>query len=454
MHNTTSSSTHLEASSCDLPFLDGLSDAIGKAVAKHHPEAYQCVWTPEHTLSIMVRCAIDGTTCLSDMVNLSNAQRRRDGQRTHGVGTSTPAQARSRLKAEVLKDTNEGLVKSLQGKKSKQWRWLDLRVVVVDGTTLKMQDTPQNQNAFPQHGKQKAGAGFPIARSVFFICHATQSILDVEYAPWKGKETGEMSLFRVLLGRQKETFDLVLGDRYYSSYFSMALLQRLGKDALFQLHAGRKADFRRGIRLGNGDHIVNWKRPPRPQWMTETEYKSYPSSLQVREVKNLPRKGKKSALVLVTTLLDAEKYSAKHLKELYRERWDVEDAFKNFKSKCGAGFIDARSPAMFETLLWTHILAYNCLRWHISNAAKLYNLKPRVLSFAGASRLFSENRFTMDDCSTKQQLVSLLFDPYHQLIQMKSKCRVGRSYKRVVKGRKHTNYRKSQGHASAHSKAA
>ena len=45
-----------------------------------------------------------------------------------------------------------------------EWRWLDHRVVNVDGSTLTMPDTPENQAEYPQMASQKRGCGFPIAR--------------------------------------------------------------------------------------------------------------------------------------------------------------------------------------------------------------------------------------------------------------------------------------------------
>nr|QNO46558.1 hypothetical protein BHHJPBMP_00004 [Methanosarcinales archaeon ANME-2c ERB4] len=132
--------------------------------------------------------------------------------------------------------------------------------MLVDGTTVSMPDTPENQNTYPQPESQKEGVGFPIARLVAIISLSCGAVLDVAIGPYKGKETGEHSLLRQILG-SISAGDIILGDRYYCSYFLIAMLQRLGADAVFQIHSGRKSDFRRGKRLGKNDHIVTWEKP-------------------------------------------------------------------------------------------------------------------------------------------------------------------------------------------------
>src|SRR5262249_52705352 len=58
------------------------------------------------------------------------------------------------------------------------WLWHGRRVVLVDGTCASMPDTPANQAAYPQHGGQEPGGGFPIARLVVLLSLATGAVLD------------------------------------------------------------------------------------------------------------------------------------------------------------------------------------------------------------------------------------------------------------------------------------
>ena len=96
------------------------------------------------------------------------------------------------------------------------WRWQGRTVTVVDGTTVSMPDTPSNQQEFPQPRTQKHGLGFPIARLVVLFCLSVGTVLDAAIGPYKGKRTGETSLFHSLHDNL-EAGDILLADRCYGS---------------------------------------------------------------------------------------------------------------------------------------------------------------------------------------------------------------------------------------------
>ncbi|MBF0148949.1 MAG: hypothetical protein HQL84_02770 [Magnetococcales bacterium] len=109
-----------------------------------------------------------------------------------------------------------------------------------------MPDTPENQVDFPQPVCQKPGLGFPLARLVVLIPLATGAVLDMAVGPGQGKATGEHALLRQILGGLKFG-DIPIADRYYCSYFLLAMLSLMGVDAVFQVHASRQIDLRRGL---------------------------------------------------------------------------------------------------------------------------------------------------------------------------------------------------------------
>ena len=55
--------------------------------------------------------------------------------------------------------------------------------------------------------------------------------------------------------------DVILADQAYGSYADLALVQQQGADAVFRKHHARLTDFRRGKKLGIGDHLVVWSKP-------------------------------------------------------------------------------------------------------------------------------------------------------------------------------------------------
>ena len=86
--------------------------------------------------------------------------------------------------------------------------------------------------------------------------------------PYQGKQTSELALLRQIVG-QFQAGDIALADRFFCSYWVIAELKSRGVDVVVRLHQRRKADFRRGRRLGRGDHLVTWSKPTDvPAWMT------------------------------------------------------------------------------------------------------------------------------------------------------------------------------------------
>ncbi|MGH9830399.1 MAG: IS4 family transposase, partial [Blastocatellia bacterium] len=183
-----------------------------------------------------------------------------------------------------------------------------------------------------------------------------------------------------------EKGDVVLGDRYFCSYFMICLLQELGVDLVTLLHQRRTADFRQGTRLGPGDHVVEWARPERPEWMDETTYERMPVTLRIREVEvKVSKKGfRADVLVIVTTLLDARTYTRNDIADLYRQRWSVELNIRAIKCTMGLDVLRCQSPEMVRKEIWTGLLAYNLIRRTILQSAQATGTLPRQVSFTAA----------------------------------------------------------------------
>src|SRR5262249_27643293 len=153
--------------------------------------------------------------------------------------------------------------------------------------------------------------GFPRLRLVVLLAFATAALVGAALGPVKGKGSGETERFRELLAHI-EAGDVVVADRYYCTWWLVALLVRAGADACFRLHHQRHYDFRKGRRLATGDHVVRWPKPARPAWMDAELYASLPEFLEVREVRvRVTVPGYRTrAFVVATTLTDASRYSA------------------------------------------------------------------------------------------------------------------------------------------------
>jgi hypothetical protein len=260
------------------------------------------------------------------------------------------------------------------------------RIKVADGTIVSMPDTPANQKQFPQPTTQKPGLGFPMMRVVAVMSLHCGGVLDIAFGPYAGKQSGESAMLRALFCSLDKN-DVLLGDRYYASYWMIAMLQERGVDSLFRQHQHRKIDFRKGVRVGHDDHLIVLTKPSqRPKWMTPALYRRLPRQITVREVRvRVTQRGcRVRSLVLVTTLLDAQLYKKQEIAEAFRLRWHVELDLRSIKQTMGMSVLRCKTPEMVKKEVWMHMLAYNLIRTVMARAAEQAGIEPREVSFAGA----------------------------------------------------------------------
>ena len=67
------------------------------------------------------------------------------------------------------------------------WLWHGRKVRVVDGSTITMPDTPENQAAYPQPETQKPGCGFPIARILVIFSLSVGTVLEAAIGKYQGQ---------------------------------------------------------------------------------------------------------------------------------------------------------------------------------------------------------------------------------------------------------------------------
>ena len=169
------------------------------------------------------------------------------------------------------------------------------------------------------------GTSFAPARIGAIISLSCGAILDLGVCRYAGKGQGEVSLLRQLWDVLRPG-DVLLGDRLMSGWVGMYLLKQRGVDTVSRLSAHRRADFRKGTRLGKDDHLVVWKKPTSIRSVDRETYNALPDSITVREVRfRVEQPGFRTrSVVVVTTILDPGQASAEELASLYRARWNNE----------------------------------------------------------------------------------------------------------------------------------
>jgi hypothetical protein len=299
-------------------------------------------------------------------------------------GSGAYCKARAKFSEPFLRRLAVDVGRRIEDAAPAAWRWHGRRVVLVDGSSLSMPDTEANQAAYPQSRRQTPGVGFPQMRWVALIALTTGCVLDSAFGPCRGKETGETALFRQLLGTLRAG-DVLVADRYYCSYWTVALAMQLGVDVVFRQHQRRHTDFRRGRRLGRKDHVVDWDKPKCPEWMDEETYASLPDTLTLREMRGgIGAAGcRVRELTLVTTLTDPALWTKDEIVNLYGERWNVEVDLRAIKTHMRMDVLSCQTPPRVRKEIWAHLLAYNLVREVMAQAAREHGVTPRRLSFLG-----------------------------------------------------------------------
>jgi hypothetical protein len=424
-----------------LPFAEVLSeDEIQQAFADEGVEFAQEedeIYTPPLTLWMFLSQVLYKGEHRSCMAAVSRALVLLValGREPCAKNTGAYCRARAKLPEKVIERLAVDVARGCEEQVPHGWLWHRRRVKLIDGTTCSMPDTEENRAVYPQPSSQKEGLGFPLIRLVVVLSLATAMLCSAAMGPYSGKETGEMALLREVLD-QFIPGDILLADRYFCSYFMIALLL-LGKcDFVTRLHQSRKTDFSRAERLGKGDHLVVWKRPEKPDWMDDATYEQMPLTLTLRQVEVQVRQPgfRTESFVVVTTLLNAKKYRREEIADLYRRRWQVELDIEAIKITLGMDVLRCQKPEMIRKEIWTCLLAYNLIRKTMLQSAWRNELSPRQLSFATAVQTVAASWMTLPTASGASA-VALVIAQLDSLAQQQIGDRPNRVEPRAVKRR-------------------
>lgn len=371
-----------------LPFGRILTrDYVLGVLADEGHEYRQRVFCPLVTLWAWLSQSLSQDKSLNEAVSRILAYRVATGLPACSASSASYAEARGRFPASVMTRLAMEIGRTVHDSADDSWHWRGREVFLVDGTGLSMPDTPENQLAFPQIRSIKKGLGFPVMRAVAMISLATGAVVDFKYAAHEGKGTGEGTLLRGMLDTMNRG-DILVADRYYPSYYTVAALQGRGVDMVSVSHVSRKVDFSEGFQLGESDHIVEWHKPQfhsRDARITREEYDRMPDTMLVREfvIDIEGRSGGSEQAIVISTMTDPT-IPQNELSDLYWRRWNCELDLRSIKQSMHLDILRCKTPAMVEKEIFAHLLAYNLLRGTMTESAKRNGVTPRQLSVKGA----------------------------------------------------------------------
>ena len=320
--------------------------------------------------------------------------------------TGSYSDARKRMPQQCLDQINERICSKMPASGSLlQGR----RIMVVDATGVQLEDTPANQESYPQPSGQAQGCGFPVVQLVGLMNLASGALEHVSNSPITAHEG---SIFDVELFDKLVEGDILCADRGFCSYLHFAISKAKGVDVIMRLNSARP--WPKGIQ--GEDVRIEWNRPclsQMPEHISEEEWNSLPDSICVRYIrKTIRRKGfRDQSITVATTLMEDENCE---ILEVYMRRWDIELCFDNIKTSMGMESVRAKSPAMALKVITMHIIAYNLTREMILRSAKSTGRTIERVSFKGAMDSILRFASEMHNCSA-QAIKQLLEKLYHSI---------------------------------------
>jgi IS4 transposase len=365
------------------------------------------LYTPIRTVLTFLTQLLGADGSCQQAVDGLIAERTEAGEAKCSADTGGYCKARQRLPEAV----NWGLMRNA-GRKAEDEAsaeqgdailWCGRRVRPADGSTTQIADTEANRSEYPLMRNLKAGLHYPVVRILVIFSLAVGTVLDAALRPYQGKGTGETAMLREL-AHVFAAGDVLLGDRYFAGYWDIAFWLKRGVDMVSRCPASRQFNYRKGRRLGPNDYVMTWHKTQRPDWVSPADAGDYPDEISIRFVKvRVDKRGFRAQEILViTTLLDAEKYSAEAIAELYRLRWQAELNLRSLKTHMGLEHLRCKTPEMVRKEFATYLLAYNCIRRLAYAAAAREKVKPHEISFKHTLQTTNEffRRFHHSDFTT------------------------------------------------------
>jgi Transposase DDE domain len=357
----------------------------------------------------------------------------------HDLGAVSEAnsgfiQARQRLPVERLERALPATARTAARRVGAQGTINGRTVLVADGSTTQLPDTAANREVYPQAGGQKPGCGFPLLKFLPLFHLGSGAILHVETSTWKTHDVRLLKLAWDALPRG----DILLVDRAFGDYVTLAELPKRGVDVLARLHGARKVDFRTAHqRLGHRDALFQWRKGCQQSTvLTPEEWEQVPDRITVRILRFTALiRGRRVRVTLATTLLDPVLYPAAELAALYRRRWQLELTLRHLKTTMGMEQLRCKRPEMVRKELLAYLVAYNLIRCLMAEAVAQAGVEMERLSFKGTVDAVRNYAAEIRAARSKKKRASLWDELVRSIAADKVPLRPGRTEPRAVKRR-------------------
>ncbi len=298
------------------------------------------------------------------------------------VAKSSISEARDRLGEEPMAWLFAETGKQWAAATAEENRWQGLSLYATDGTTLRVQDTEENRQAFCLPGSGRGQSGYPQVRVVALMAVRSHVLAAAAMGPCCGKQTGEQSLARELWGLVPD-HSVTIADKGFLDYGQLHALQISGSERHWLVRAKKNLRWETVRELGAGDYLVQVKTSS----TSRRGFPELPREFQCRAICYQADNGEPQWLL--TSLLDDERYPALEIAQLYHERWEIELGYDEIKTHMleRQEALRSKRPVKVRQEIWGILLAYNLVRMKMATVAAKLDLPSTRLSFTHTLRL-------------------------------------------------------------------
>ena len=315
----------------------------------------------------VLRCLLEGVQWLLDPSAIVKV-----------AGKSGISQARSRLGVEPVQALYDAVVSPIAETQTKGAWFREWRLISLDGSTLDVADTAENEEAFGRPGASRGGSAFPKIRFVALLENGTHVL-------WAGRmarySTDELTLAEDVVPALRKGM-LCLADRFFPSHKLWNAAARTGADLLWRTRKNAKLEVDK--RFPDGSYLSRI-------YPSTSDRRNQRKSIVVRVIDYRLDKVPQSEPIyrLITTILDPNLAPAKELAALYHERWAIETAFDELKTHLRGAQIVLRSktPELVQQEFFGLLMAHFAIRGIMHEAALKADEDPDRLSFLHSVRV-------------------------------------------------------------------
>jgi hypothetical protein len=315
----------------------------------------------------VLRCLLEGVQWLLD-----------PSAEVKVTGKSGISQARSRLGPEPLKQLYEAVVCPIAEARTRGAWYRQWRLISLDGSTLDVADTAENEAAFGRPGASRGSSAFPKIRFVALLENGTHVLWKARMATYG---TDEITLARGVVPALRKGM-LCLADRFFPSYALWQAAAKAGADLLWRVRQNARLEVDK--RLPDGSYLSRI-------YTSTSDRRHHRKAITVRVIeyrlKDVP--GADPIYRLITTILDPSAAPAKELAALYHERWEIETALDELKTHLRGAQIVLRSktPELVRQEFYGLLMAHYAVRGLMHEAALRADEDPDRLSFVHSVRV-------------------------------------------------------------------